>query len=266
MNKGYLHYGPVSPAIVFKVNSSGSIEWKKTLDSYLARNIIQTNDLGYEITGNWQTTGPYNSTASLIKLGDQGNVQWVKNYSSISDMPDFGVSSFIQTSDGGFVYWASGIVTKCDPENITQWVKSITYYVDVPTINYYPSHQVPLPISSVIETSDGSIAILGVGYSVLGNYYTGKIYLIKTEPFLPTPSQTLLPTPISTASPTPYLPPDRNAPHLDPIFYLIPIAVIFVAIVVSVLLYKRHRKTSWLSQESLTCFSQECLMNRLLSS
>jgi hypothetical protein len=56
------------------------------------------------------------------------------------------------------------------------------------------------------------------------------------------------PTPIPTA--TSYLPPsNRNAPHLAPIVYLIPISVIVaVVIMLSVLLYRRHRKTAKLSK------------------
>jgi hypothetical protein len=57
----------------------------------------------------------------------------------------------------------------------------------------------------------------------------------------------LTPTPTPTA---PYLPPnDRNAPHLEPTFYLIPVSVIVaVVIVLSLLLYRRHRKTVNLSK------------------
>jgi hypothetical protein len=60
----------------------------------------------------------------------------------------------------------------------------------------------------------------------------------------PTPKITPTPTVIESLAPTPtYLPPsDRNAPHLDPIYYLIPITVIFVAITVSVLIYTKYRK------------------------
>jgi hypothetical protein len=47
---------------------------------------------------------------------------------------------------------------------------------------------------------------------------------------------------------TEYLPP-RNPPHLDPIYYLIPVSVIVaVIIVLSVLLFRRHRKTTKISQ------------------
>lgn len=47
---------------------------------------------------------------------------------------------------------------------------------------------------------------------------------------------------------TPYLPP-RNPPHLEPIDFLLPISSVIVAIVVlSVLFYRRHRKTTNLSK------------------
>jgi hypothetical protein len=54
-------------------------------------------------------------------------------------------------------------------------------------------------------------------------------------------------TPTSIPS---YLPPnDRNAPHLEPTFYLIPVSIIVaVVIVLSVLLYRRHRKSASLSK------------------
>lgn len=56
-------------------------------------------------------------------------------------------------------------------------------------------------------------------------------------------------TPNSTPTPTPTVySPDRNAPHLDPIVYLIPVSVIVAVVVLSVLLYRRYRKTAYLKQ------------------
>jgi len=69
-----------------------------------------------------------------------------------------------------------------------------------------------------------------------------KIFIIYQQP---NPTQTPTPTSIENLAPTiPYLPSDRNAPHLDPIYYLIPITMVFVAIAVSVLIFRRHRKTA----------------------
>jgi hypothetical protein len=57
-------------------------------------------------------------------------------------------------------------------------------------------------------------------------------------------------TSIATPRPTSTLTPeDRNSPHLELIDYLLPISIILaVVIVLSVLLYRRHRKTSNLKQ------------------
>jgi len=45
-----------------------------------------------------------------------------------------------------------------------------------------------------------------------------------------------------TPTATPYLPPNRNAPHLDPTFYLLPISVAVVLVVLAVFAYKRWKK------------------------
>jgi hypothetical protein len=49
-----------------------------------------------------------------------------------------------------------------------------------------------------------------------------------------------------TTTPTSYQTPDipRNPPHLDPIYYLIPVSVILAIVIVVILLYRRHRKTA----------------------
>jgi len=46
-----------------------------------------------------------------------------------------------------------------------------------------------------------------------------------------------------TPTPTPYLPP-RNPPHLDPIYYLIPASIIVAIVILSLLLFRKHRKTA----------------------
>jgi len=55
-------------------------------------------------------------------------------------------------------------------------------------------------------------------------------------------SASLSPTSTSTLSPT-----DRNAPHLDPIYYLIPVSIIVGIVILSLLLYRRHQKTATLT-------------------
>jgi hypothetical protein len=67
------------------------------------------------------------------------------------------------------------------------------------------------------------------------------------SPPLTIPEATPFPTvPEITPSLTPNIP--RNPPHLDPIVYLIPVGVLAVVVMLSVLLYRRHRKTNNLSK------------------
>jgi hypothetical protein len=241
LSLGYPRQGFLHPATLFKVNSTGNIVWVKTLDSFTASNISQTSDEGYEIWGNWRPAEDvYLIIPALIKTDSNGNIEWSKNYSSTPINEEYSnkslVSTMIQTSDGGFAYIKLTRIVKTDSNNQTQWEKPVAYTQPQSLFeieNHYPVRFEPVELCSLIETSDGSLAAIG---TVLYEYdmpYNAMASLIKTETFLPLP----------TASPTPYLPSDRNAPHLDPIFYLIPIAVIFVAIVVSVLIYRRHRKT-----------------------
>ena len=191
MDLGWRYQGSFMPSTVYKIDSSGNMQWSKTIDFLLASTIIQTNDEGYEIAGQWYSIT--HNIPTLIKMDSIGNIQWVANYSSV---PDLGVASTeIQTSDGGFVYWIDGSITKTDSNNSTLWVKNLNYTGADGTA--------PLRLSSVIESSDGALSALGVGCSLFDNLRTGKIYLIKTEAFLPLPSQTPLPTPIATPIPTP---------------------------------------------------------------
>jgi hypothetical protein len=48
--------------------------------------------------------------------------------------------------------------------------------------------------------------------------------------------------------PAPSISSDRNAPHLDPIYYLIPVSVILTVVIASLLLYRRDRKTAQLNK------------------
>jgi hypothetical protein len=192
MNLDWYHSMHFFPATVYNVDSSGSLQWEKPIEDLEASAIIQTNDGGYEITGKWNRYTP-----TLVKMDSEGNVQWVANYSSV---PDLGVASIrsIQTSDGGFAYWTYGNITKTDSDNNTQWVKTL-YYTGFEGMknNIGPLEK----LSSVIETSDGALAALGIGLWHLDDAFSGSIYLIKTEAFLPLPSQAPLPTPIPTPLP-----------------------------------------------------------------
>ena len=84
----------------------------------------------------------------------------------------------------------------------------------------------------MIETSDGALAALGVGYSLFDNPRTGRIYLIKTEPFLPLPSQSPLPTPMPTSFP---------AQTVEVTIVILVIIVVAVVVGVGLLVYFKRK-------------------------
>jgi len=102
--------------------------------------------------------------------------------------------------------------------------------------------------------NDGNHNLTLYAYNTAGDWATPQIvpYLVNINAdttFPPTTSNpttiqstSLSPTSTSTLSPT-----DRNAPHLDPIYYLIPVSIIVGIVILSLLLYRRHRKPVALS-------------------
>ena len=212
---GRSHYADVSSAICYKIDSSGNMQWNKTLPKFIASYIIQTSDEGYELSGEFP------STPSIIKMDSQGNIQWIANYSSLQSFSIQGSSTdgSIKTSDGGYAKWTLGRIIKTDSNNNNQWIENFTN----PSDNYNGIS--PLSLFSLIETSDGSIAALGVGYY---RAYKGPIFLIKTEPFLPAPSPSKLQTPL----PAPY--------SLEMTVLVVSILII---IAISLLLFRRYRNT-----------------------
>ena len=78
---------------------------------------------------------------------------------------------------------------------------------------------------------DSNEVVQEVQLSKVENSYTYGTPISQVQP----PSS---PTPTVTS----YLPPeDRNAPHLDPIYYLLPVSVFVVIVVILVLAFRRHR-------------------------
>ena len=218
MDWGRSHYSNGVSSIFYKIDSSGNMQWNKTFPQFREEFIIQTSDEGYELS----VTGDL--TYSIIKMDSQGNIQWIANYSSLQSLSIQGGSTegSIKTSDGGYAKWTLGSIIKTDSNGNNEWIENFTN----PSDNYNDIS--PLSFFSLIETSDGALAALGVGYYRGSNILTGTICLIKTEPFLPAPSPTKLQNPL-------------------PAPYSLEITVLFVSILIiiaiSLLLLRRHRKT-----------------------
>ena len=226
---GWSHQFTFTPSTLYKVDSSGNLQWTKVYEGFTASTLVQTRDGGYEISGE------YGGTPSLIKTDSAGNIQWVKNYTSSNYIPDIGVTALlkIQTSDGGSasveqnstVSIEQNIVVKTDSNGNVQWTKDFNYFD--------PAGWDLLQFKSLIETSDG--AILGIGINLIDTEHDrGDIYLVKTDAFLPLPSSTELPNP---------MPPPNNIISTLILPVTISTIVVLTAGAITLLLYRSHRKT-----------------------
>lgn len=221
MDEGWGFQDTFVPATVYKVDSLGNISWTKTIDNFAGTAIKQTSG-GLEVSGNWGNyeLPPHVQYPTVIKMDSQGNIESNRNYSSVPNLGETSSIEKIRTSDGGFVYWTGGIITKTDSNNNTQWLLNLNYTIPY---GYAPTIPISLTVSSVIETSDGALAILIVGYFATDIPMSGNIYLVKTETFLSPPTNTNLPT-LSIA---------------------IVSSAAVVIVVLSVVFYeRRHRKTA----------------------
>jgi hypothetical protein len=242
---GLSHQTYFFPSTLYKLDSSGNMQWNKTINLFTASNVIQTSDGGYEIAGEWNTYGTtYQTTPTVIKLNSKGDIQWYENTSTVLNLAV--VSSNIQTSDGGgFAHIKQGnpngfpsaiqpALVKTDSNNNTQWIENITYSGP---LNYFNGTiTFPFKIFSLIETSDGALAGLGSADPML-NTPGGEIYIIKTAPFLPLPSQSPLPTPLPSPTPAPTM------ITVNEQILIIALIAVVVALSIVLLTYRRHRKT-----------------------
>jgi hypothetical protein len=231
MAMGFPHQG-MHPSTLFKVDSTGNLQWTKKFDSFIASTIIQTSDGGYEISGEWVTYyGERNAT--IIKTDQNGTMQWSYNCTTIPQI-NFNsaviqngstVSNMIKTSEGGYAYvdWTKGEIVKTDQNKQTQWAIKANYS-QTKTIqlgehgeNTLTFPAISLAMNSLIESSDGALVGLGISLNYGDNVYRCGICLIKTETFLPSPQQAALPTPISTPTSLQTTAPDYTWLSLIPI-------------------------------------------------
>ena len=232
-----------SDNILFKVTSSGDLQWKQTYQtgtsnfgepSYI-NSFIQTGDGGYLLAGNFYIDNSSNEIASLIKTDNKGAVQWTKTYGPPGD-----VACLIQTSDGGIAFAGTVPGSGNFPQNFVWLVKTdSTGNLQWSQTNNNTSESLTdyllggaFTVNSLIETKDGGFMIAGSwnpGITGLNNAY----YLAKTETALPPPS----PTPTSqvvSPSPTPT--------QFLPDYILFAIFAIVVIVIVIIVLFSRHNR------------------------
>ena len=110
-SSGLLNYS----AYLIKTDINGNLEWYKYFyEGYgraYGRDVQQTNDGGYVLTGSGYFDG--SSSAFLIKMDGDGNVEWEKTYGDLRGPVD--AWEVKQTNDGGYIIVGSG------PNKIIPW-------------------------------------------------------------------------------------------------------------------------------------------------
>ena len=96
---GYSTTGPGYKAYLIKLDSEGTITWKKRESNAMYTSVWQTNDKGYIITGSKENFS--NKDVYLLKTDSIGNIQWERTYGA-SVLTELG-ESVQQTDDGGYI-------------------------------------------------------------------------------------------------------------------------------------------------------------------
>lgn len=160
---------------VLKFDQNGNLQWHKAFVSDEVFDIgwcgRQTNDNGYIIAGQTQDTIGYGMDGLLMKLNNNGAVQWQRNYESGEGD---GLRFAEQTNDGGYIAgglyssgweYNGGDIMKTDQEGYIEWQK------------IYPNDK----ISSIVQTADTGF-VFASNASVEHNGWTSVDYIVvKTD-------------------------------------------------------------------------------------
>jgi hypothetical protein len=91
---------------VLKLTQDGTIQWQKTYGGQShdeAHSIQQTLDGGYVVAGYTESFGAGVSSVWVLKLREDGTIQWQKTFGGTEWWASEGAWSIQQTSDGGYV-------------------------------------------------------------------------------------------------------------------------------------------------------------------
>lgn len=118
---------------ISKYNAAGDLAWNKTwggTGSDVARDVVQTSDGRYIITGQTSSYGAGSSDVFLVKFDENGNIVWSKTWGGVNG--DYS-RSITSTSDGGVAVtgytnnFDAGIsdlfLSKYDSDGNLSWVK-----------------------------------------------------------------------------------------------------------------------------------------------
>jgi len=106
---------------VLKLDEEGNVEWQKAYggsDYDWATSIQQTDDGGYIVAGYTFSFGAGGYDFWVLKLNENGNVEWQKTYGGSDDEEAYSIN---QTDDGGYIV-AGGSTYSFEPGGYDVWV------------------------------------------------------------------------------------------------------------------------------------------------
>ncbi|TAN46128.1 MAG: hypothetical protein EPN22_00065 [Nitrospirae bacterium] len=151
---------------VMKLDGSGNIQWQKTyggIDSDWANSIKQTSDGGYIVAGVTYSFGAGSADMWVLKLADNGSVQWQKTYGGTDS--DF-ANSVQQTSDGGYI--VAGVTYSFGAGSADAWILKLTSNGSVEWEATFGGAGNDFA-NSVQQASDGGYIVAGDTDSFYGN-------------------------------------------------------------------------------------------------
>jgi hypothetical protein len=147
---------------IIKLDKNGNMEWEEIFgdnEPDIAKSIIQTKDGGYAVAGFICTIYSEKQDIWIIKLGENGNKEWVKTFDG--DKNDVAYS-IIQTEDGGYAIAASTGIKLWGEDNC--WVIKLDAKGNMEWDNNFGGTNWD-EIYSIIQTKDGNFITTGCVWS-----------------------------------------------------------------------------------------------------
>ena len=198
-------------------NTISSNKMTGMIDVAGSANKVFGNEVSNTATATSTQTFPNSGTA----IGASGNNQEIFQ----NTIRDNGIGIFVSGSARASIIYLNNFINNTHQVSIEQSAKAI--WDDGSKGNYWSDYQIKYPNAIEIDNS-------GIGNTPYVIDANNKDHYPLTKPV------DILQ--VTTSTPTPYFPP-RNPPHLDPIYYLIPVSILVVIVILSLLLYRRHRRT-----------------------
>ncbi len=139
-------------------NEDGEEIWSQTYggeEEDICYSMVQTSDGGYALAGITQSFGEGRSDLWLVKVDEDGEVQWTLSYGG-EDNDE--CRSVIQTEDGGF---ALGGWSQSFGDATNTWLVRTDEEGELDWSNTYPSGHPVNACYSVVQANDGGFALAG---------------------------------------------------------------------------------------------------------